>query len=433
MQLYLALLRRNSNYRYLWLGSLVSQLGDWFNLLASAELITSITSSEVAISYLFLARFLPLFFVSPFAGVWADRFDRRRILIASDVLRGVTVLGFLLIRSPNQIWLLYVLTVVQFCLSAFFTPARSAVIANIVSPDDLVTANALDAFTWSTMLAFGALLGGIITAVFGKNTAFIMDAGTFALSAVLISRVRILGHVEEAVVNRGGWFDFIDGFRYLWKQPFILLISLVKGAGSLVWGAINVLEISFANEIFPLENVGWLSGLRIEDGGTATLGIFYVVVGVGTGLGPLLLRRWLGDALHRMILGITIGFVLMGGGILALGFAPTLSTFLVATFVRAVGTGALWVFSAVILQMVVPNRFRGRVFAFEFALLTLTQSISIFTAGFLQDSLGWDVREATQLMGWLGIVVFAVWILVHYRISFLIRGGTLALSEKNGG
>ena len=430
MQLYIDLLKRNSNYRYLWLGSLVSQLGDWFNLLASAELITSITSSEVAISYLFLARFLPLFFVSPLAGVLADRFDRRRILILSDVLRGVTVLGFLLIRSPDQIWALYVLTVVQFCLSAFFTPARSAVIANIVARDDLVTANALDSFTWSTMLAMGALLGGIITAVFGKNTAFIMDAGTFVLSAVLIGRVRIIRHVEEGAVNQSGWFDFIDGFRYLWKQPFILLISVLKGAGSLVWGAVNVLEISFANEVFPLDDVAWLSGLQIEDGGTATLGIFYMVVGLGTGLGPLLLRQWLGDGLQRMILGISIGFALMGGGILALGFAPTLPIFLVATFVRTVGTGALWVFSAVILQMIVPNRFRGRVFAFEFALLTLMQSISIFAAGFMQDSLGWSLREATKWMGWLGIVVAAVWIVVHLRILPLIDRGDVVTVEK---
>ena len=152
MQEYLNLLRNNRNYRYLWLGNVVSLLGDWFNLLASAELITNLTNSGVAISSLFLARYLPLFLASPLAGVVADRFSRRTIMIWSDVLRAVTVLGFLLVRSTEQIWLLYLLTVLQFVLSAFFTPARSAIIANVVPQKDLVTANALDSFTWSTML-----------------------------------------------------------------------------------------------------------------------------------------------------------------------------------------------------------------------------------------------------------------------------------------
>lgn len=413
MNEYITLLRKNPNYRFLWLGNVVSLLGDWFNLLASADLISELTNSGVAISYLFLARFLPLFFVSPLAGVIADRFSRRRILIVSDLLRAVTVAGFLFIRSSEQIWLLYLLIVLQFCLSAFFTPARTAVIANIVPAKDLVTANALDSFTWSTMLAMGALLGGIVAAVFGTNTAFVLDALTFVLSAYLINRIHVPQRTKRESVGQTGWLDFVDGFRYLSKEPFILILSLIKAAGSLVWGAINVLEITFANEVFPLNDVSWLQAVRIEDGGTAALGIFYVMSGIGTGLGPLLMRRWLGDKLPRLLFGIVLGFLLAGGGILMLGFAPTFPAYLVGTFVRTVGTGTLWVFSAVILQMIVPDEFRGRVFAFEFAALTLTQSISTLAAGYMQDVLGWHVRQGAAAMGWLGMIVTALWIAVY--------------------
>jgi MFS family permease len=420
MNQYITLLRQNRNYRYLWLGNVISLLGDWFNLLASAELITNLTDTGVAISSLFLARFLPLFFVSPLAGVVADRFSRRSIMIWSDLLRAATVLGFLMVRSTEQVWLLYALTVLQFVLSAFFTPARSAIIANVVDQKDLVTANALDSFTWSTMLAVGSFLGGLATAVFGAQTAFILDAFTFLLSAWMISMI-IIPARQKGEVNLGGWFEFIDGFRYLWSVPFILGISLVKGAGSFVWGGINVLEISFAEKIFALNMPALQSALRIENGGTATLGIIYMMSGLGTGLGPLFMRRVLGDDKRRMLWGITIGFFLMGSGIVGLGLASSLSFFLLATFVRTVGTGTLWVFSAALLQMMVPDHYRGRVFAFEFAVLTLTQSVSILSAGFAQDSMQMPLPQIAIWVGSLGLFVGLIWLGFHLRYQSMIR------------
>jgi MFS family permease len=420
MNEYITLLRENRNYRYLWLGNVVSLLGDWFNLLASAELITHLTDTGVAISSLFLARFLPLFLVSPLAGVLADRLSRRSIMIWSDLLRAVTVLGFLLVRSSEQIWLLYLLTVVQFVLSAFFTPARSAIIANVVDQKDLVTANALDSFTWSTMLAVGSFLGGLATAVFGAQTAFILDAVTFLLSAWFVRRVAVIVH-EKREAQLGGWFEFIDGFRYLWSVPFILVISLAKGAGSFVWGSINVLEIGFAEKIFALNMPALQSVLRIENGGTATLGIIYMMSGLGTGLGPLFMRRLLGDDRRRMLWGITIGFFLMGGGIMGLGLAPSLPYFLLATFVRTVGTGTVWVFSAALLQMMVPDQYRGRVFAFEFAVLTLTQSVSILGAGFAQDSLSMPLPQIAVWIGGLGLMVSLIWLGFFLRYQSVVR------------
>ena len=108
---YSSLLKNNRNYRLLWFGYLISQFGDWFNLIASAAVIANITSNGTSLSYLFLARFLPLFFFSPFAGLLADRFDRRYVMIVSDVLRALTVLGFILVREPHQVWIFYVLRV----------------------------------------------------------------------------------------------------------------------------------------------------------------------------------------------------------------------------------------------------------------------------------------------------------------------------------
>lgn len=414
MSEYLDLLKRNTNFRYLWWGNVVSLLGDWFNLIASAALITELTSSGVAISYLFLVRFLPMFLFSPFAGVIADRYDRKKILIFADILRIFAVLGFLIIRSADQLWLFYLLMAIQFVLSALFVPARSAMMANIVEQKDLITANTLDSFTWSTMFALGAFLGGVIASLFGNNTAFVMDAATFLLSALLIRKITLPKREKRTgSTSGGGWFEFNEGFRYLWHFPFLLVISLVKGAGSFVWGAINVLEVSYANDVYPLASTAFTRWLSIEDGGTATLGLIYVMSGLGTGLGPLLMRRWLGDSTKRLMVGISIGFFLTAIGILTLGLVTTLPAYLGATFIRTFGTGTMWVFSAVLLQIMVPDKVKGRVFGFEFAALTLTESISVLSAGYTQDYFGWSLTKVTFTFGWMGIVVFILWMAFH--------------------
>ncbi len=204
--------------------------------------------------------------------------------------------------------------------------------------NDLVTANALDSLTWSTMLAMGAFLGGVVAALFGTTTAFIADSFTFVLSAFFVSRIVIQGKRLTAG-DSGGWLAFLAGVRYLWHEPFILGISMVKAAGALVWGAINVLEIVYADEIFALNDSRIGELFNIENGGTAVLGIIWVVSGLGTGLGPLFLRRRLGDKPEQLLKGISIGFLLIIVGIAALSIAPNLGVFLLATLIRTVGSG----------------------------------------------------------------------------------------------
>jgi MFS family permease len=411
---YWTLLRDNENYRNLWLGYVVTQLGDWFNLIATASLIEMLSGSGTAVSYLFLARFLPLFLFAPLAGVLADRYDRRKIMIYSNLVQAAVVLGFLLVRQAADLWLLYVLLVVQFALAALFTPARTAVIPNIVARRELVTANALDSLTWSTMLAVGALLGGLATAVLGIQAAFVLNAAAYAGSTLLLARIAIppqpVVPADVAGIGKpGGWFNFVDGLRYLCGERTILGLALIKAGGSLAWGAINVLEVTFAHRVFPLAG-----------GGEATLGLIYMIVGIGTGIGPLLLRRWLGDEPRKMRWAIIIGLFLMTAGIAGLAVAPTFAWFSVATLVRTLGTGALWVFSAALLQLAVPDKVRGRVFAFEFAVLTLTQSISIYWAGYAMDQINLTVEQTTLSMALVGSLVTAVWLLFHWRTRHLM-------------
>ena len=189
-------------------------------------------------------------------------------------------------------------------------------------------------------------------------------------------------------------------------------ISLVKAGGALAWGAINVLEITYASEVFSLDlgSLGEMLGLKANT--AAALGAIFFMTGVGTGLGPIFMRRILGDRPRRLMFGISVGFIVLALGIFGLSRAPTFSIYLLATLTRTIGSGTIWVFSAALLQMIVPDAFRGRVFAFEFAMFTLTQSVSIFAAGALMDA-GVDVRQVTGVMAITAVIVTMVWILFY--------------------
>lgn len=388
----------------------VTQTGDWFNLIASAALVAQLSGSGLAIGGLFLARLLPPFLLSPLVGVVADRFNRRKILIASDLLRAIVVLAFLFVRSAQDVWLLYGLTVLQLSISAFFEPTRAALMPSLVARKDLVTANALAGTTWSTMLAVGAALGGLATAIFGITTAFCIDAASFVISAWFISRVRpAFTAVEPEMVKKrdSGWQAFVGGLHYLRRHPPVLAIALLKASKALAFGGMAIVEVTFAKEIFP-----------IGADGSGTLGLIYVVTGLSTGLGPLIARRITGDRVKAMYWAILFCYLSLIVGYVMIGYSTTLSFLLLATFIRTLGSGISWVYSSALLQMTVPDKFLGRVFAFDFAMMTLAASVSTLWVGWAKDSLAMNPQQigfmlvavpAVMAVGW------AVFMALHFK------------------
>ncbi|MEJ2266699.1 MAG: MFS transporter, partial [Anaerolineales bacterium] len=285
---YLALVRSNANFRNLWYGQIISLFGDWFNLIASASLISTLTNSGFAVGGLFVVRMLAPFLVSPIAGVAADRYNRKHLLILADLSRAVVVLGFLLVRDPQHAWLLYTVTAVQLAISGFFFPTRNAILPDVVTRRELGAANALSSGTWSVMLALGAALGGVVAGELGIYPAFIIDSVTFLFSAFFISRI-VYEHLPElssAGRSVGAAFkQYVDGLRYLKQHLDILAIALQKGAISLAAnGAFQVIQVVIAERFFV-----------IGEGGGTSLGLMYAVAGVGTGIGPMIARRFTGD------------------------------------------------------------------------------------------------------------------------------------------
>mgnify|MGYP006281054045 CR=1 FL=1 len=406
---YVALVRRNANFRSLWSGQIVSLLGDWFNLIATATLLSELTDSAVALGGLFAVRMLAPFVVSPVAGVFADRYNRKRLLIATDLLRAAVVLGFLLVRSRDQVWLLYALTAVQLGVAGFFFPARNALLPVIVSPGELGAANALSSATWSVMLALGTALGGLVTGAMGAYPAFVIDAGTFVFSAVLLSGIRGSGRIEtEAAPARGvleGFRQYGAGLVYLGRRRGILSLVLLKPLYTVtVSGAIQVAIVTLGERVYPIG----------EGGGTA-MGLGYACMGVGTGLGPILMRLLTRDRPARVRKAILAGYGLV---ILGVGTAATLHSFpvvLLGVLLNGMGGGAMWVFSTQLLMQEVPDHTRGRVFASEFALFTLCTAIGAWSAGWAIDAPSLGVGGMLRVVSVLAFVPALFWAVCLWR------------------
>ena len=401
---YVELLRSNRAFRFLWFGQVVSQMGDWFDTIAVYTIALTLTGSTRSVALIMVARFLPSVVMGPLSGVVADRFSRRTIMIASDIVRAVVVLGFLFVRRPDQMWLVYVLTVLQLAFSTFFEPAKTAAIPSIVSDRELVPANAIASVTWSVMLTLGAALGGFVAGSFGTNAAFILDSLTFVASAMLISTVRFPKRVERpktklTVGKALGITETIEGAHYVRHRPRVLAYLLVKTSWGMGGGILTLLAV-FGERIFPVA------------GKAATgIGVLFTARGIGTAVGPIVARRWTGETRQQMQTAVGIAFLIGGTFYIAFAVSRSFAWALVFLAVAHMGGSILWVFSTVLLQKTVEDNFRGRVFAAEMALVTLTMATSNYVVGELMDRFGISPRWVTAGVGIFFLLPGITWFL----------------------
>lgn len=401
----LAVLRTNRNFRLLFIGQAISQLGDWFNSVAVYALLLDLTGSATAVAWMMIVQFLPMAVVGPAAGVVVDRVNRRRLMIAADLVRGVVVLGLLLVRRPDQVWMAYVVMAVTMATAAFFEPARTATIPNITTADELLPANAVSAATWSVMLALGASAGGLVTAIAGRNAAFAINAFSFFCSAFFIAQTKYDARPPHKDPRHGflaiiGVTDLIDGLRYVRRERHVAALMCVKAGWGLAGGVLLLLTV-FGQRVFPLGS-----------GSAAGIGILYGARGIGAALGPIALRWMLGQEPKTLRRTIGPAFFVVGLFYIALAGAPSLPIAAICVLSAHFGGSILWVFSTVLLQMEVPDRFRGRVFAAELAFVTLVTSASSYLTAFGLDKSGWSPRELSFTLGILFCIPGLTWLLI---------------------
>jgi MFS family permease len=399
---YLRLLRESREFRLLWVAQVVSELGDWLYAVAVYSLLLQLTGRAESVGIAVVLQLLPQVLVAPTAGVLNDRLNRRAIMIAADVARIFIVLGMMLVTTAEMVWLVWVLLFLETVMWALFEPGRTALIPNIVrSRDQLLVANALSSSTWAINLALGSGIGGLVLWKFGRTTVFVLNAASFAVSALLLAAMRVREtHAENLPPFRlRDLFDFRpiwEGIQYVRSHAGRLSTLLVK-AGMGLTGAHWVLLPVIGERIFPIEGSGALS-----------MSLLFSARGVGAFIGSFASGYWAKNDERRMRSGILAAFLMTAAAYAALGLAPSLVLACVCVAIGHAGGSMAWVFSTTLLHKITDDEFRGRVFSADFAGLFLIMSAVSYAAGQLVD-LGIPIRTLTVCSGLLGLVPAILW------------------------
>ena len=388
---YLQLVRENKAFRRLWIAAVISMLGQWFNTIALFLLILEYTGSEFLLGLLFTVRMAGFAILQPFIGLLADRYNRKSLMIVSNLMQAVLALCFLLVEDGNDIVWMIGLSGVMMILHGVYMTAERAALPNLVSEEDLATAGALEAASWSTALCMGAMLGGVVVSIWGTDAAFIIDSFTFIFGTLFLVKLTIPQTIDEKM--KGPLFSTgIQNIKFGWKrirsQPALFRIVFAKASWNIAGGGLAGVYLV-------------LMGADVDGFGAAFgFGLFFFARGLGTGIGPVVVRACFRDEATWPSL---IGYLIALSGIFYFLVGISVSNALWVTVVLVVfahsASGANWVLSTVLVQQWVEDEVRGRVFSADMLILSVAFSASTTIAGYL--------TEYTELGIQYGILLFS--------------------------
>lgn len=370
---YLALLRDNPSFARLYAAQLITFAGEWFATVALLGLVLELTGSAAAASLVLVLQTGGFAAVAPLAGIVADRVDRRRLLVGANVARAPLPLLFLLVGDASMLWLLFAVVAMLAAGAATFEPTSGASLPNLVDPERLPEANVLIGSAWGTMLAVGAALGGLAAATLGREPVFVINALTFAASAWVIAGIRRpLQETREAGVVHPG---FVDAARaalgFARRRRLVSAFLLSKTTFGFGTGIVALLAV-FGAEVF--------------EAGDAGIGLLFAARGLGALTGPFAARAIFGTDDRALLVGIGASLVTLVACYGIFPLAPAIGVAAVLVFGAHLGGGAQWALSSLGLQRATPDALRGRLFSFDYALVTLTIALSTLAAGLLADA-----------------------------------------------
>ncbi|MER7007471.1 MFS transporter [Dactylosporangium sp. NPDC000555] len=394
----LSVLIRNKDFRNLFAADLIGLGADWFVMIPLLTLLPHLTGSGLWGAFVLAADTGVTALLLPYTGTVADRLDRRRILIIADLAMAACALALLLVRTPATAWVALVAVGAIAVAKAFFAPAAQAALPNVVEAGDLSAANALSGSAWGTMLVIGASLGGIASQAFGPYPCFALAAALLVLSALQVWRVRRPLQAERDAEPSRAFAAIAEALRYIRGNPRVASLVTVKSAVGLGNGVLTVFPVLAA----------------ALGAGPLGTGLLFAARGLGALIGPLLLRRVLS---HRawLLPGLALSMTLYGLAYVGVSLVTWLPLVLAGVVLAHVAGGSNWMMSNFVLQSEVPDALRGRVFATDFMLATLSIAASQLAVGAFVDHT--DPRLLVAASGAVTVLYAAGWAAVTLRRS----------------
>ncbi len=407
-------LLRQRNYALLWVGGLISVLGDWVLIAALPFYVYNLTGSALASGGMFIALTLPNIVLGSVAGVFADRWDRRRVMVAADLSRAAVLLLLLAVRSPDWIWLVYAVAALDAAISQFFNPAKNALLPQLAGADHLVAANALGGINNSIGRLLGPALGGVLLGVFGLPSVVAADSLSYLVSGALIARIsistrgatRAAGGTPNTAWTRA-WADWLDGLRLVRRSRGLTIFFIVIAIAACAEGIYQVIFVVFVKQALHggAREFGWLLSTQAIGGllGGALVGRF------GRRLAPHLLVALLAVA---------------GLAVLVLAIVPSLPLALALYVIAGVPVAGYLIGFNTVLQNGATDRYRGRLFG-AFA---TTWSLLVLVGQGVGSALGNSVGSVHLLMvnGALNIVAGIMALALLHQSGADARSSTAA-------
>lgn len=398
------LIRENRDFRQLWIAAVISMLGEWFNTIALFFLILEYTGSEFLLGMLFTVRMAGFAILQPFIGLLADRYNRKTLMVVSNLLQAVFALCFLLVNDSSDIVWMIGLSGLMMVLHGVYMTAERAALPNVVSEEDLATANALDAASWSTALCIGAMLGGVVVSIWGTDAAFIVDSLTFLVGTLFLVNLTIPQTIDESM--KGPWLstglqNIKSGWRRIRSQPALFRIVFAKASWNIAGGGLAGVYLV-------------LMGADVQGFGAAFgFGLFFFARGVGTGLGPILARAFLKNEEAWPSL---VGYLIIVSGLVYFLVGISVSYALWITVILVIlahsASGANWVLSTVMMQQWVEDEVRGRVFSADMLILSVAFSTSTSVAGYLMENTDLGIQNGIMMFATVMVlsgIAFSMW------------------------
>jgi MFS family permease len=366
---------RNRDFLALWLGQIVSQIGDSFTFLALLITVNRLTGSTVAMGLMMVSLTLPQLLFSFLAGVVVDRVDRKWVMIVSDLLRGVCVLAFLTVHTAEQVYVFYIVGFLLSSVGVFFSPAKTAMIPRIIKDDQrLLSANALSQTIRVVALLIGPALAGFAIAWLGATVAFVVDSLTYFVSALAIASIRTSGRtVDESRMGVAMvWRRLAEGFSYTLHNSTILGIIITLLVAFLGVGAIEVLFVPYLQGEFG--------------SGAEGVGFVQAAQGLGMLVGSVIVGNLAARFRLTRIIAWTIA--LLGIAIVACGLASRFMIIPMTTFIAGLSLAPLNASLSTLMQVTVPDDKLGRVGSVVDTTVTVSYLVSMGGAAFLAGALG---------------------------------------------
>jgi MFS family permease len=392
---YTALLRQHAAFRRLFTAYSVSVLGDWFNTIAMLGLVYAVTSSGLMVSLTLIARALPTLLLSPFVGVLVDRADRKKILILSDLANAFLALGLLF--AEDHFWVIFVVNVLMSIASAFFAPARQAVLPSLLPKEQLASANALFSTVWGVMSVIGASLGGVVAEATSSNTAFVLNSVTFLISAFFVFRAS-LPAVADTGKRLSFFADMRDGYRFIGRTPVILALVLVGASWGVVGGAYSVLLTVYGTDVFHAGKNG--------------IGILYTAQGVGVILGGLLVKRFVVGSERRMQTFFGWSYLLQGVCFVLFALSSHLVAGVIFLLGMRIAGGVIIPLDNTLIQTYTPESMLGKVFSLHSSVYVSIMQLSMFLTGLLLEK--FSPHTVGVAFGLICCLVSVTWLVMLY-------------------